>query len=175
MIAERIKKAIRDIPDFPKPGILFKDITSIMLDPVLCSDIADEFVKKMKGEKVDAILAIESRGFFFGPIIAQKMKIPFIPIRKQGKLPGDTIAFSYDLEYGTSVVEMHRQDLPKGSRVIIHDDLLATGGTASAAAELAKIQESQVIAFTFIVKLNFLNGEKRLGPYTNNILSLVDY
>lgn len=175
MIEKKIKAAIRDVPDFPKRGILFKDLTPILLDAKLCKDIVSEIIKQLKGIKIDAILSVESRGFFFGILLAQKLQIPFIPVRKKGKLPGDTIAYKYDLEYGTATVEIHKGHLKKGNRVLIHDDLLATGGTAAAASELVKMEGAKVAAFSFIVNLKFLKGEKILKKYSGKIFSLASY
>jgi len=174
-LEDRIKEAIREVPDFPKPGILFKDIMPIMQDPVLCRDITESFCEQIRLLEIDALCAIESRGFFFGPMICQQLNIPFIPIRKKGKLPGDTVSYSYDLEYGSATVEIHKDVVQPGMRVMVHDDLLATGGTAAAAAELMKSQNAQVTGFSFLVNLSFLNGEQRLKTYTNNFIHLVSY
>lgn len=170
-----IRQAIRDVPDFPKPGILFKDITPLLLDPKLGKLIVEEFIDKLQGTKVDAILGVESRGFLFGYLLAVEMDLPFIPIRKSGKLPSKTIGVEYALEYGTAKVEMHEDALKPGMNVIIHDDLLATGGTAAAAAQLATMMKASVSAFTFVVELDFLNGRKALNEYSDNIISLVTY
>ncbi len=175
MVSDRIRAAIRDIKDFPKPGILFKDITPILLDPVLCRDIVNEFIRELGGIEVDAVLGIESRGFFFGLLLAEQLGVPFIPVRKPGKLPYDTISHDYELEYGTATLEMHVGVVSPGMKVLIHDDLLATGGTASAAAELVKRQEGEVVGFSFVVGLDFLNGEKQLKDYTENIMTIVNY
>ncbi|MDX2002761.1 MAG: adenine phosphoribosyltransferase [Chitinophagales bacterium] len=173
-IETRIKAAIRDVPDFPQPGILFKDITPILLDPKLCSDIVDAFIDALP-EKPDIICAVESRGFFFGTLLANKMAIPFVPIRKKGKLPGDTVEHSYDLEYGSATIEIHKGVLSANAKVLIHDDLIATGGTVSAAAELVLKEGGQVAAFSFLIDLTFLNGKEKLKAYTNNIVALVEY
>lgn len=170
-----IRQAIRDVPDFPKPGILFKDITPLLLDPKLGKLIVEEFIEKLQGTKVDAILGVESRGFLFGYLLAVEMDLPFIPIRKSGKLPSKTVGVEYALEYGTAKVEMHEDALRPGMNVIIHDDLLATGGTAAAAAQLATMMKANVSAFTFVVELDFLNGRKALNEYSDNIISLVNY
>ena len=172
---DAIRKAIRDVPDFPKPGILFKDITPLLLDPALGKQIVAEFIERLKGTPVDAILGVESRGFLFGYLLAVEMGVPFVPIRKSGKLPWKTIGVEYALEYGTAKVEMHQDALQPGMNVIIHDDLLATGGTAAAAAKLATMQQAKVSAFTFVVELGFLNGRKGLEEYSGNIISLVSY
>ncbi|MDQ3192706.1 MAG: adenine phosphoribosyltransferase [Bacteroidota bacterium] len=177
MITEKIKSAIRDIPDFPKPGILFKDITPILLDAKLCNEIVDAFILKTENAKPDAIIGIESRGFFFGMMLASKLNIPFIPVRKAGKLPYKTVSYEYNLEYGSSKVEMHTGVIQKGWKVLIHDDLLATGGTAAAAAELVVKQEAQVSGFLFLVELDFLKGRNSLEKYSteNKIISLINY
>ena len=146
-----------------------------MLDYELCSDIVYYIADQSLPFGLDAVVAIESRGFLFGAQIAQRLKIPFIPIRKEGKLPADTVSQSYDLEYGTSVIEMHKEDLPKGSKVMIHDDLLATAGTACAAAELVNAVGSRVNAFSFLTSLDALQGEQKLEQYAENIISLVHY
>ncbi len=174
-IEDKIKSAIRDIPDFPKPGILFKDITPIFLDAKLCKEIVNAFIDQLNNNYPDAILAVESRGFLFGPMIAQRLNIPFIPVRKKGKLPGETISKIYDLEYGTAEIEIHKGHLKQGWNVMIHDDLLATGGTASAAAELAIEVGCSIHSFSFMVNLSFLNGEKKLSPFSEDINSLVIY
>jgi len=175
MISKRLKKVIRDVPDFPKPGILFKDITPILLDPQLTRDIIDEMVKHVKELNLDAIVGIESRGFWFGIMLANKLELPFIPIRKKGKLPYNTVSYSYDLEYGSAEIEMHEDEIKEGWNVLIHDDLLATGGTACAAAELLKMQKANVAGFSFVVDLTFLNGSDILKKYSENIFNLVSY
>lgn len=171
----QIKSAIREVPDFPKPGILFKDIMPIMQDPQLCEAITEAFCDQIRPLEIDALCAIESRGFFFGPIICQKLNIPFIPIRKKGKLPGDTITYSYELEYGSATVEIHKDVVDPGMRVLVHDDLLATGGTAAAAAELMLSQKATVAGFAFLVNLSFLYGEERLKSYASDFIHLVNY
>ena len=129
----RIKSVIRDVPDFPKPGILFKDITPMLADHKLVKDVITAFANQYKGQKIDAIAAVEARGFIFGSILAQELQCAFIPMRKSGKLPYKTISQEYALEYGTASVEVHEDAIQKGWNVLVHDDLLATGGTASAA------------------------------------------
>ncbi len=175
MISTRLKDVIRDIPDFPKPGIIFKDITPILLDPQLTRDLIDEMVNQTKALNLDAIVGIESRGFWFGIMLANKLDIPFIPIRKKGKLPYKTISYSYDLEYGSAEIEMHQDEIKENWNVLIHDDLLATGGTAGAAAELIKMQNGNVAGFSFVVDLTFLNGSEILKKYSENIFNLVSY
>ena len=171
----RIKSSIRDIPDFPKPGILFKDITPVLANPALCYGIVEEIYNQLKSQKVDGIVGIESRGFLFGMMLAQKFNVPFLPVRKKGKLPFKTYSYEYTLEYGSAVMEMHIDSVSKGSSVVIHDDLLATGGTAAAAAELVRMQGGIVSAFSFLISLDFLNGRQRLAGHSSNILSLVNY
>ena len=173
-IEERIHQTIRNIPDFPKEGIQFKDITPILQDPSLSQDIVDEYVKRLDG-KVDAIAGIESRGFLFGFPLAIQLGVPFILIRKKGKLPYETISHKYDLEYGTAEIEMHTDSVNEGMRIHIHDDLLATGGTAVAASELIKKQGGEIAGYSFLVELEFLNGTDKLKPYSSHIESLVKY
>ncbi len=174
-IDQKIRSSIRDVPDFPKPGIMFKDITPILKDPKLCTEIVDGFIEKLKGMKLDAIVSTESRGFFFGFLLANRMGLPLIPLRKPGKLPYKTISHEYKLEYGTAKVEMHIDALQKGWNVLVHDDLLATGGTAEASAVLINRQNAHVAGFAFVVELGFLEGRKKLETYSQNIISLVKY
>ena len=174
-LTEKIQSAIRDIPDFPKPGILFKDITPIFLDPKLCNDITDAFCRSFSKAKPDAIIGIESRGFLFGMLMASWLNIPFVMVRKAGKLPHKTIAHEYTLEYGSATIEVHADVIQKGWNVVIHDDLLATGGTAQAAAEIVKKCGANVAGFTFVVELEFLKGREKLINYSNNIQCLVQY
>jgi adenine phosphoribosyltransferase len=173
-LEQDIKAVIRDVPDFPKSGILFKDITPIFYHQELCSKIVDGFIERLV-DKPDAIVGIESRGFLFGFLMANKLNIPFVLIRKAGKLPYKTISYEYVLEYGHSKIEMHEDALQKGWKVVIHDDLLATGGTAEAAAHLVKKLGAEVMGFNFVVGLNFLNGQEKLNLHSNNIQCLVHY
>jgi adenine phosphoribosyltransferase len=175
MLRTTLEKTIRDVPDFPKPGILFKDITPLLENPVLCADITDEFAKQLGDRKIDAIVGIESRGFLFGFLLAQKLSKPFILVRKAGKLPGKTIGFDYALEYGTARIEMQTDSIRKGWNVLLHDDLLATGGTMCAASELIRMQGGIVAGFAFVVELDFLNGKKRLAEFSENTISLIHY
>ncbi|CAN5376162.1 adenine phosphoribosyltransferase [soil metagenome] len=174
LLEKRVKNAIRNVPDFPKPGIQFKDITPILLDVGLCKDIVQEF-KHHIDFQVDAIVAIESGGFFFGTLLADRLNVPFIPIRKEGKLPGDCVKYKYDLEYGTATVELHKGFIKPGMKVLIHDDLLATGGTVTAAAELVQMEGGEVAGFSFLVNLSFLNGVKVIEKYSDKVLSIVTY
>ena len=173
-IESKIKSVVRDIEDFPKPGIIFRDITPVLMDSKLCEEIVEAFLQQIDFE-VDVICAIESRGFFFGTLLSSRLKIPFVPIRKEGKLPGDTISYTYDLEYGTSTIEIHDGVLKPGSKVLLHDDLLATGGTAIAAAELISQQGAELSAFSFLVSLEFLEGPQRLKEINPNIIALAKY
>jgi adenine phosphoribosyltransferase len=167
-----LKAVIRDVPDFPKPGILFKDITTLLKDPqafrramglmaVLCGD-----------HRADKVLAIESRGFIVGAALADRLGLGFVPLRKPGKLPGRTIRLSYDLEYGQDCLEIHDDALRPGERVLIVDDVIATGGTARAAGELVGKVGGIVAAYAFLVELAFLEGRKRLQ---GDVLSLIQY
>jgi adenine phosphoribosyltransferase len=174
-IEEKIKSSIRDVPDFPKPGILFKDITPVLSDPALCRELEKEFARAVSNFPVDAVAGIESRGFLFGLGLAQRLNVPFIPIRKKGKLPYKTVSYQYDLEYGSAIIEMHTDAISEGMNVLIHDDLLATGGTAAATAELVKMQKANVSCFAFLVELSFLDGRKSLEKYTREIISLANY
>jgi adenine phosphoribosyltransferase len=173
-LKDEIKQAVRDVPDFPKPGIVFKDITPIFYDQVLCNSIVDGFVNRINTVP-DAIVGIESRGFLFGFMLANKLNIPFVLIRKAGKLPYKKISYEYELEYGVSKIEIHEDALKKNWNVIIHDDLLATGGTAEAAAHLVKMLGANVIGFNFVIGLDFLKGKEKLNKHSNNIICLASY
>lgn len=175
MIEAKIRSVIRDVPDFPKPGIIFKDITPIMLDAALSSEIVDHLAELYKGQQLDKIAGIESRGFLFGYPLAMRLGLPFVLIRKAGKLPYHKISHAYDLEYGSATIEMHVDAIQDGDRVLIHDDLLATGGSAGAAAELIRKCGGSIAGFNFLVGLKFLNGEDKLAPYSENITNLVAY
>lgn len=175
MISDQIRQHIRDIPDFPKPGILFKDITPLLKHPHLCNAIADEFANRVAGLQVDALAGIESRGFLFGLMLAAKLNIPFIPVRKQGKLPYKTLQQPCELEYGSAVLEMHEDAISAGQRVLIHDDLLATGGTVGAACRLVQQSGGRVAGCCFIIGLDFLGGKDKLNDFTSDIVTLVEY
>ncbi len=175
MISEKLDKAIRNVPNFPIKGINFKDITPLLMDDKLTNDIVDAFILGLENIQIDAIVGIESRGFLFGFLLANKMGVPFIPIRKVGKLPGETLKYKYDLEYGSAEVEIHKSDIQEGWNVLVHDDLLATGGTACAASELIQMLGAKVAGFAFVVSLDFLNGKEKLNKYSENIISLKDY
>ena len=175
MLQKKLKSGIRDVPDFPKPGILFKDITPILHNAQLCGEIVNVFSDYCKDKKINAIVGVESRGFLFGFALANKLNIPFVLVRKAGKLPYKTISYEYDLEYGSAKVEMQVDEIQPGWNVLIHDDLLATGGTAEAAAKLIQMQKGNVAGFAFVVELEFLKGKERLNKYSENIISLVNY
>ena len=175
MLEERIKQAIRNVPDFPKPGINFKDITPILMDHQLSVDIAEHMVEQMDDWNIDAVVGVESRGFLFGMMVATGLRVPFIPVRKAGKLPYETVSHAYELEYGQAEVEMHVDAVTSGMNVLVHDDLLATGGTACAAAELIQKQGAKVAGFSFVVGLSFLNGEEPLKQYSDKLLTLIEY
>jgi len=175
MISEKLDKAIREVPNFPKQGINFKDITTLLLNPELSTEIVDAFIERLKGKKIDAIVGVESRGFLFGFLLANKMGIPFVLIRKVGKLPGETLKFKYDLEYGSAEVEVHKSDIKQGWNVVVHDDLLATGGTACAASELIQKLGANVAAFAFVLSLDYLKGNETLEKYSKEIISLKRY
>ena len=175
MIDQQIKAAVRDIPDFPKPGIVFKDITTILKDPKLCADIVDSFVVQLQSTRIDAIAGVESRGFLFGLTLATRLGVPFIPVRKAGKLPYTIRQKKYDLEYGTATIEMHTDAFEPGQHILLHDDLLATGGTVCAASDLIKDMGGVVAGFSFVVGLGFLNGKERIAPISDKIIVLADY
>ena len=175
MISEKLDKSIREVPNFPKEGINFKDITTLLLNPELSTEIVDAFIERLKGKKIDAIVGVESRGFLFGFLLANKMKIPFVPIRKVGKLPGETLKFKYNLEYGSAEMEVHKSDIKEGWNIVVHDDLLATGGTACAASELIQQLGAKVAAFAFVISLDYLNGNEKLEKYSKEIISLKKY
>ncbi len=175
MIDQKLRSTVRDILDFPKPGIVFKDITPILQDPRLCQEVVDAFIEQLKDVELDVVVGVESRGFFFGMMLAERLKLPFIPIRKPGKLPYTTIQQSYDLEYGSSIIEIHKDAFPVGSKVLLHDDLLATGGTIIAASKLIEQMGGSISAMAFVISLDFLGAKKELTPYCNRVISLISY
>jgi adenine phosphoribosyltransferase len=174
-LSNKINLAIRDVHDFPKEGIIFKDITPIMMDAGLSNEILEALAEQFRSENLQGIAGIESRGFLFGFPLAMALGIPFIMIRKKGKLPYEKISHAYDLEYGSAVIEMHSDALSPGDRILIHDDLLATGGSAAAAAELIQKCQGVVAGFNFMVELQFLEGREKLKTYSENISNLVQY
>ncbi len=159
---KEFSETIRTIPDFPEKGILFRDITPVLAKPQLCSRLIEELEAHWEGTKIDAIAGIESRGFLFGMGLAGKLGVPFIPLRKVGKLPGDTFKTEYQLEYGSAVLEMQKDAVKSGKNILIHDDLLATGGTALAAADLISQADCQVVGFSFLIELSFFKSKTEL-------------
>ncbi len=174
-IEEHLKESIRDVPDFPKKGIIFKDITPIMMNPELSNLVLDHLVDVYQNQSIDAIAGIESRGFLFGYPLAMRLGIPFILVRKKGKLPYDKISHDYALEYGTASIEMHTDAIKPGQRILLHDDLLATGGSAEAAALLITKSGGIIHGFNFLVELSFLDGTKKLTSFSDNIVNLATY
>ncbi len=162
---DELKSYIREVPDFPKPGILFYDISTLLKDPKALRMTVDSFVWFFSNQHVDKVVGIESRGFMFAPIVAYNLNAGFVPVRKPGKLPGETVTQTYDLEYGSDQIEMHEDGVEAGERVLIVDDLLATGGTAAATADLVTSQGGKVVGLGFVVELLFLNGRDKLGNY----------
>ncbi len=174
-IEQRVKDAIRDIPDFPKQGIIFKDITPILQNTQLCKDIVSEIKDNVKELNIQGVAGIESRGFLIGVPLAMALDVPFILIRKKGKLPYKTVSYKYDLEYGSAEIEMHIDAVKPNQNILLHDDLLATGGSASAACELIKMQGANITAINFLVNLSFLKGEDAIKKYTTHISSITTY
>jgi len=168
-----LKSKIRNIPDFPKKGIVFRDITTLTGDGEAFKYAVDKMVEHYSGVEIDTVLGAEARGFIFGAVMAYKMGVGFIPVRKPGKLPYKTTQVSYDLEYGSNILEMHVDAVNKGDKVLIVDDLVATGGTARAKAELVEKNGGNVVGFCFLIELEFLNPRKLLGGY--DIFSLIKY
>jgi adenine phosphoribosyltransferase len=167
------KRLIRDIHDFPKAGIVFKDITPVLQDAAAFREVIDRMLAYAREQRVDAVVGIESRGFIFGAPIAYVLGVGYVPVRKLGKLPGETVREEYALEYGTNTVEVHKDAIRPGQRVLIADDLLATGGTSAAAARLIEKLGGEVGGLVFLVELAFLNGREELEGYP--IHSLIEY
>lgn len=157
-----IENYIRDIQDFPKPGIGFKDITPLLSNPDATKACLELLVNSLQDKKINKVIGVESRGFFFGTLLAQKLNAGFIPVRKPKKLPFETISASYELEYGTDTLEMHIDAIQKGDRVLIHDDVLATGGTAKAVCELVEQLGGEIVQVNFLIELSFLKGREKL-------------
>lgn len=175
MTIKEIEEYILDVPDFPKPGILFKDIMPLFENVDVRNNILDHLIQHAKAFNPEVIVGIESRGFFFGMLMANALNIPFIPIRKKGKLPGELLSQSYDLEYGTDHMEIQANTVRKYNRILIHDDVLATGGTCEAAAKLCQYNKDVSIGFSFLMHLSFLNGEEKVKPFTEHIHSVLTY
>ncbi len=170
---EPLKKLIREVPDFPKKGILFYDITTLLKDKLGFATLIDALAEYYLPKKVDLILGMEARGFIFGPALAYRLNAGFVPVRKPGKLPAPAARVEYELEYGTNILEIHKDAVQKGQRVIIVDDLLATGGTAEATAKLATSLGAEIAGLGFVVELDFLKGRDKLRQY--DVFSLLRY
>lgn len=168
-----LSATIREVPDFPKPGIVFRDITTLLKDPEAFKAANNSLVQRYKGSKIDKVVGIEARGFILGASVALQLGAGFVPIRKRGKLPAPTIKEEYTLEYGTDTMEIHRDAISKGERILLHDDLLATGGTVSAAATLVERLGGDIVEIAFLVELTFLKGRDRLKGH--NVFSLIQY
>jgi adenine phosphoribosyltransferase len=172
---EGLKKLIREVPDFPKKGILFYDITTLLKDKLGFARLIDALSEHYigAGKDIDLVLGMEARGFIFGPALAYRLNAGFVPVRKPGKLPAETVKISYELEYGSNALEVHRDAIKKGQRILIVDDLLATGGTAVATADLASRLGAQIAGLAFVVELDFLKGREKLAKY--EVFSLLHY
>jgi adenine phosphoribosyltransferase len=170
---EPLKKLIREVPDFPKKGILFYDITTLLKDKLGFAALIDALAEHYIQHKIDLIVGMEARGFIFGPALAYRLNAGFVPVRKPGKLPAATARYEYALEYGTSALEIHKDAIHKGQRVIIVDDLLATGGTAEATTKLAASLGAEIVGLGFVVELDFLKGREKLKQY--DVFSLLHY
>lgn len=174
MSIEAIAAAVRDVKDFPKPGIVFKDISPVLGDPALFREVIDLTAERYAESRLDAIVAIDARGFLFGGALAYQMGLGLQMVRKKGKLPWRTEGVAYDLEYGSNEVEIHQDAAPNGARVLLLDDVLATGGTAQAAAELVEKVGGKVVAMEFVIELRFLNGRDKLAGYPIHALIEID-
>jgi adenine phosphoribosyltransferase len=160
-----LKNYIRDIQGFPKEGILFKDITPLLIDPKGRNECLKILVDSLKGKQIDKVIGVESRGFFFGMLLAQELNVGFVPVRKPKKLPYDTISASYELEYGKDTLEIHIDAIQKGDKVLIHDDVLATGGTAEAVCKLVEQLGGEIVQLNFLMEISFLNGREKIQGY----------
>lgn len=170
MTQQALEKFVRDIPDFPKKGILFKDLTPLLQDPEAFRTAGECLFELAKKYKIDKVVGIESRGFLFGSLLASRLGAGFVPVRKPGKLPHATLSESYELEYGTDSLEIHRDAIRPGEHVLLHDDLLATGGTAAAACKLIEKLQGNIVQVSFLLELSFLKGRERLTGYPVNAL-----
>jgi adenine phosphoribosyltransferase len=168
-----LKRYIRDVPDFPKKGIIFKDITTLLKEPEPFKQVIDALYARYKDKKIGKVVAIESRGFIFGGALADRLGCGFVPVRKKGKLPAETHTVTYDLEYGTDTLEIHRDAIKKGERVLLLDDLLATGGTAKAVCELIEKIGGEIVEAAFLIELAFLNGRTKLQG--RNVFAMIKY
>jgi adenine phosphoribosyltransferase len=160
-----LQNYIRDIQGFPKEGILFKDITPLLIDPNARKECLQILVDAVKDKQIDKVIGVESRGFFFGMLIAQELNVGFVPVRKPNKLPYETISATYELEYGSDSLQIHIDAIQKGDRILIHDDVLATGGTAKAVCELVKRLGGEIVQINFLMELSFLNGREKINTY----------
>ncbi|MUP44252.1 adenine phosphoribosyltransferase [Gramella sp. BOM4] len=167
------RKLIREIQDFPKEGVAYKDITPLLMHPEAMNQVIEVFLDNMPHKNIDKVVGIESRGFFFGTLLAQKLNAGFVPVRKPGKLPYKTHRETYELEYGIDSLEIHEDAINKGEKVLLHDDVLATGGTAGATSRLIEKCGGEIVHCNFLVELEFLKGMERLRPY--NTFSLIKY
>lgn len=158
-----IQDYIRDIQDFPKKGILFKDITPLLLSPKGTQECLEILLSNLKDKQIDKVVGVESRGFFFGMLLARELNVGFVPVRKPNKLPFETLSASYDLEYGSDILEIHTDAIQKGDKVLIHDDVLATGGTAKAVCELVEKLGGEIVQCNFLMELTFLNGREKIA------------
>jgi adenine phosphoribosyltransferase len=174
-LTTRIKEIIVDVPDYPKPGILFKDVSTVFENPILSNDIVNVMAGMYTSDKPDAIAGLESRGFVLGMPLAMRLGVPFILIRKKNKLPRERYSIDYELEYGNATIEVHKSAIQKGQRILIHDDLLATGGTAEAAGQLIQMAGAHVMGYNFLCELEFLNGRKRLEKISPQIFTFADF
>jgi adenine phosphoribosyltransferase len=168
-----LEKYIRDVENFPKEGILFKDITPMLINPQARNECLEILISALKDKKIDKVVGVESRGFFFGILLAEKLNVGFIPVRKPKKLPFQTISASYQLEYGSDTLEMHIDAIQKGDKVVIHDDVLATGGTAKAVCELVERLGGEIVQMNFIMEITALQGRLKLG--NREILTALTY
>lgn len=168
-----LKNFIRDVPNFPKQGIIFKDITTLLKDKTALKEALQQLYSKVENLKIDKVVAIEARGFIFGSLLAEKLNAGFVPVRKPGKLPAEKISESYLLEYGSDSLEIHTDAIQKGEKVLIHDDLLATGGTVEAVAKMVEKLGGEIVGILFLIELDFLNGREKLKKYP--VHSIIHY
>ncbi len=168
-----LKKYIRAVPDFPKKGVMFRDITIILKEPKVFKYVIDALVNKYKKERIDKLVSIEARGYIFGGAIAYNLNCGLVPIRKLGKLPAETIKIEYDLEYGKNIIEIHKDGIERNERVLLFDDVLATGGTMLAACKLVEMLGGKVVGCAFLANLTYLNGAEKLKDY--KVFSIVEY
>jgi len=172
-MSAHLKKYIRSIKDFPIKGIMFRDITTLLKEPEAIKATLSQLLLNIQGKKIDKVVGIESRGFIFGALLAKELGVGFIPVRKLGKLPAETVTQTYQLEYGNDSIQIHKDAISKGDKVLLHDDLLATGGTAEASCRLIEKLGGEIVQISFIIELTFLKGREKLKPY--DVRSLVTY